>query len=584
MAHVAKTWRLLPHDSGSIARLADSLRVSPVAAQLLLNRGLSDPGAARRFMDSPLSGLYAPDMLPGVREAVDILVNAVEAKDRVCIYGDYDVDGVTGTAILWQLLRLLEVPVEFYIPHRTGEGYGLRCEPLRQFAQEGTKLVVTVDCGISAVREADECRRLGMKLIITDHHEFGEVVPAADAVVHPRLPGSDYPFGGLSGSGVAFKLAWALCQRLSGGEKVTPRFRTFLLEAVALAALGLIADVVPLQDENRILVKHGLAQIQLAPSIGIKALLESAGLTPGKPLKSDDVSFKLAPRLNSAGRLGCARLVVELLTTTNLQKARDLAAYLDGQNKERQSLERKIAAQARGKLEDQALANLPAIVLSDPEWHPGVIGIVAGRLADQFGKPVLMIAAASDPAAGSGRSIAGFALHEALNACSSELHQHGGHAAAAGFRVSVDRIDQLRERFCNYTAHHFPSGVPAPSLTLDAEVPISALTFGLLREIDRLEPFGAQNPRPKFLAGGLEVVGEPKRIGNGERHLSFRVKQHGESIRAVAFGMAERLDELMSAGGRCSLVFTPHINEWNDRRTVEIEVTDFQAGDQARLG
>jgi single-stranded-DNA-specific exonuclease len=403
-------------------------------------------------------------------------------------------------------------------------------------------------------------------------------------LVHPRLPGGEYPFGGLSGSGVAFKLAWALCQQISGSEKVEPRFREFLLDATALAALGLIADVVPLHDENRIFVKHGLNRIRTVPSVGVRALLESAGLQPGAPLKAEDVAFKLAQRLNAAGRLGCARLVVELLTTTNPMKARELALYLDGQNRERQSLERKITAHAKELLADPALAELPAIVLANAEWHPGVIGIVAGRLAEAFGKPTLIVSSRCDPAPGSGRSIPGFALHEALAACDEVLCSHGGHSAAAGFRVALNQLDELRQRFCDHTGRHFPTGIPAPTLTLDAEVPLSALTFGLVKEIDRLEPYGAQNPRPRFLAGGLQIVGEPKRIGGGERHLSFRVRQQGSAIRAVAFGMAERLAELLSAGGRCCLAFTPRINEWNDMRNVEIEVSDFQPGEQARLG
>ncbi len=584
MAHVAKVWQLLAHDPAAVERLAGALRVSPIAAQLLLNRGFSDRDDARRFLDSPLSGLHAPERLPGVSAAADRLFDAVKNKKKVCIYGDYDTDGVTGTAILWQFFQILQVPVEFHLPHRLEDGYGLRVEPLRQFAQNGTQVVVTVDCGITAVEEADEARRLGLELIITDHHEFREELPRADVLVHPRLPGGDYPFGGLSGAGVAFKLAWTLAQRVTGSEKVSPQLREYLLDAVALASLGLIADVVPLHDENRIFVKHGLARIQASPTVGVKALVESAGLAPGKAVKAEDVAFKLAPRLNAAGRLGCARLVVELLTTTNVAKARDLALYLDGQNRERQALERRIAAQAREMLEKPAFANLPAIVLASDEWHAGVIGIVAGRLAEQFGKPTLLIASRGDPAPGSGRSIPGFSLHEALHACANDLISHGGHAAAAGFRVALDRVDQFRERFCEQAAAHFPGGPPAPRLMLDAEVPLSTLTFGLLNEMDRLEPYGAQNPRPRFLAGGLEIVGEPKRMGGGDRHLSFRVRQGGSTTRAVAFSMGDRLDELMSAGGRCCLAFTPKINDWNDYRNVEIEVSDFQPGERARLG
>jgi single-stranded-DNA-specific exonuclease len=574
----------LPHDATAVQRLAEALGVSAVAAQLLLNRGFTGPDDARRFIESPLAGLHLPERLPGVSEAVRRLAEAVRQRKKVLVYGDYDVDGVTGIAILWHLFKILEVPVEFHVPNRLDDGYGLRCEPLRQYASEGTQVVITVDCGITGVRECEEARRLGLEIIVTDHHEMKETLPSADVLVHPRLPGSDYPFGGLSGSGVAFKLAWALCQALSGGEKVEPRFREFLLDATALAALGLIADVVPLHDENRIFVKHGLSRIRTAPSVGVRALLESAGLQPGAPLKAEDVAFKLAPRLNAAGRLGCARLVVELLTTTNPVKARELAVYLDGQNRERQSLERKITAHAKELLADPAFDALPAIVLANAEWHPGVIGIVAGRLAEAFGKPTLIISSRSDPAPGSGRSIAGFALHEALAECDDVLCSHGGHSAAAGFRVALNKLDELRQRFCDHAARHFPKGIPAPTLTLDAEVPLSALTFGLVKEIDRLEPYGAQNPRPRFLAGGLQIVGEPRRMGGGERHLSFRVRQQGSAIRAVAFGMGERLEELMSAGGHCCLAFTPRINEWNDMRSVEIEITDFQPGEQARLG
>ncbi|MFL5339137.1 MAG: single-stranded-DNA-specific exonuclease RecJ [Gemmataceae bacterium] len=584
MPAVTKVWHLLPHDSVAIERLSAKLRASPVVAQLLLNRGFTEADQARRFLDAPLSGLHAPERLPGVLNAIEQLLPLIAAKEPICVYGDYDVDGITGTAILWQLFQILGLPAHFHMPNRLEDGYGLRREPLQQLAEQGVKAVVTVDCGITSLGEAAEARKLGLKLIITDHHEMKDRLPAADALVHPRLPGTEYPFGGLSGAGVAFKLAWALCQRISGSEKVEDRFRELLLDGVALAALGLIADVVPLHDENRIFVKHGLNRIHTKPPVGIKALMESAGLSPEKAPRAEDVAFKLAPRLNAAGRLGCARLVVELLTTRNEQRARDLAAYLDGQNKERQSLERKITQQAKDFLADQDLAQMPALVLANEEWHAGVIGIVAGRLAEAFGRPTLLVASQSDPAPGSGRSIPGFALHEALLACAADLHSHGGHAAAAGFRISLDRLDSFRAAFCAYTATHFPDGVPPPRLSLDAEVPLSALTFGLLREIDRLEPYGAQNPRPKFLAGGLQIVGEPRKIGGGERHLSFRVKQGGAALRAIAFGMGDRVEELMSAGGKCCLAFTPRLNEWNGYTNVEIEVVDFQPGDMATLG
>jgi single-stranded-DNA-specific exonuclease len=582
---MVKSWHLLPHDARAIERLGTELRLSPIVAQLLLNRRFDEPETARRFLAAPLMGLHEPSLLPGATEAARRLHQAVQEGTRICVYGDYDVDGVTGTALLVQGLRLLNGQVDFYVPNRLEEGYGLNSEALRQIAQGGSRIVVTVDCGIASTAEADEARRLGLELIVTDHHEFSDRLPDARILVHPRLPGGGYPFGGLSGSGVAFKLGWALCQCASGGPKVTPRLREYLLDSVAQAALGTVADVVPLHDENRIFVRHGLARLRQAPSVGLKALITSAGLEDKADLNAVDIGYSLAPRLNAAGRLGCARLAIELLTTPSAQRAADLARFLEEQNKSRQSLERKILAQAREMLEDTEQDGAPAFVLASADWHPGLIGIVAGRLAELYARPTLLIALRDDdlPAQGSGRSIPGFNLHEALAACGERLLSHGGHAAAAGFKVDPAQIDAFRADFCDHAGRHGLAGPAVPRLTIDAEVPLSALTPGLLEAIAQLEPYGAGNPQPVFLAGALQVAGEPKRLGNGERHLAFRVRQEGRELRVIAFGMAERAPELMSAEGRCCLVFTPRINEWQGRRTIELEARDFQAGPRAQL-
>ncbi len=388
---VVKTWRLLPHDRTAVEKLASALGMAPVVAQLLLNRGIAEPAAARRFLDAPLSALYAPDLLPGVPEAAEKILDAVRAGRRICVYGDYDVDGCTGAAILLQCLRLTGAKPELYVPHRLEEGYGLNCEALRQLAADGVSLVVTVDCGIASVAEAEEARRLGLELIVTDHHAMREVLPAAAVLVHPKLPGTDYPFRALCGSAVAFKLAWALAQRACGNAKVSPRYRAFLLDAVALAGMGVVADVVPLHDENRILVRHGLKQLRQTSLPGLQALCAAAGLERGE-IRASDVGFRLAPRLNAAGRLGCARLVVDLLTTPQPEKALDLARYLEDQNSQRQTLERRMVHEARERIETEGRQDDPALVLARPGWHAGVIGIVAGRLAELYGKPALMIA------------------------------------------------------------------------------------------------------------------------------------------------------------------------------------------------
>lgn len=585
MARVEKVWHLLPSDADAAHRLAREARVSSVVAQLLLNRGIAEPAAARRFLDAPLAGLHPPSTLPNVPAAADRLIAAIAAQRRICIYGDYDVDGVTGTAILIQLLALLGATVEFHIPHRIAEGYGLSSEKLRELAGRGVSLVVSVDCGIASLEEAAEARRIGLELIVTDHHEMKDALPDADVLVHPRLPGSTYPFGDLSGAGVALKLAWAVAQRASGSERVTPALRELLLDAVGLAALGLVADVVPLHDENRIFVRHGLERIAARPSVGLTALIEVAQIGAGKPITSEDVAFKLAPRLNAAGRLQCARMVVELLTTKNAGKARDLAKYLEELNSDRQSKERKATQEAKDLLDGTAL---PAgIVLASEEWHQGVVGIVAGRLAERYARPALVIAIKAEDglAVGSGRSVPGFALHDALKACEAHLIGHGGHAAAAGFRLHPKNIDALRASFAAHAAAHFPTtGPPAPRLTLDAEVPLSAITNGLLKELDKLEPYGAGNPKPKFLAAGLKVEGARK-IGTGDvqRHMDFRVRQGETVLRAVAWNMAERLEELTSANGDCCLAFTPKVNAWRGEHRIELQVIDLKAGATVEL-
>ncbi len=578
-----KVWHLLPHDPAAIDRLSRSLRVAPIVAQLLLNRKQSEPPQAERFLASPLNGLLEPELLPGVDTAVARIMLAIQEQKKICVYGDYDVDGVTATAILLTCLNLLKAKVDFHVPHRLDDGYGLNKETLQKLAAEqGVNLVITVDCGVASLDEAEEAHRLGMELIITDHHEMKPTLPRASAILHPRLPGTAYPFGGLCGAGVAFKLAWALCKKASGGPKVAPEMREFLLDAILLAALGTVADVVPLFEENRIFVKHGLARMRSKPILGVQHLLKCAKLDTKANVGAVDIGYALAPRINAAGRLGTARLAVELLTTPSQDRAIVLADYLERQNKERQTIERRILHEAREQASNHLHA--PAFVLASSEWHPGLLGIVASRLVDQYARPVLMIALRDGQphGQGSGRSVPGFKLHEALQECTADLVGHGGHAIAAGFRILPTAIDAFRDNFCALAARHLGVQPPPHRLTLDAEVPLSALTPGVMQAIEQLEPYGAGNPPPLLLADRLQVV-NTKKVGDGERHLSLRVKQNGKELRGIAFGMGDRCDELMSQGGQCCLAFTPRWNEWNGYKNVEIEVKDFQAGPETKL-
>src|SRR5262249_31309636 len=334
--------------------------------------------------------------------------DALRNDRRITIYGDYDVDGVTATSLLWHCLKIAGGTVDYYVPHRLDEGYGLNCEALAKLHErDPATLVVSVDCGICSVREAEFARQIGLELLITDHHEQGPELPQADGLVHPRLPGTDYPFGDLCGVGVAFKLAWAICVRLGDGKKASPRMRAFLLAAVGLAAVGTVADVVPLLDENRILVRFGLQSLCEGRSVGLKGLFPAPGLADGEPLVAEDIAFTIAPRINAAGRLGQARLAVELLTTENAERAAMLAAYLEEQNKARQTVERRMFKQAKELIADRPeWADQPALVLEHHDWHAGVIGIVASRVAEHYQKPAVLIAltAPDQPGQGSART------------------------------------------------------------------------------------------------------------------------------------------------------------------------------------
>jgi single-stranded-DNA-specific exonuclease len=451
-------------------------------------------------------------------------------------------------------------------------------------AERGVKLVISVDCGISSNKEVAHARGLGLEIIVTDHHEPKGSLPEADVLVHPRLPiGSNgsttyYPCANLCGAGVAFKLAWALCKKHCNSERVTAPLREVLLDGIMLAALGTVADVVPLFDENRIFVRHGLHRLKQRPSLGLKALLQCAKLEGKSCFDSVDVGYTLAPRINAAGRLGTARRAVELLTTACRDEADRIALELEQHNQDRQALERQILGEARSLAEQDGAG--PAFVLSNPAWHPGLLGIVASRLVDQFGRPVLMIAtpAGQPHGQGSGRSVPGLALHQALEECTEELLSHGGHAAAAGFRILPERLEAFRARFFEAVTRQLGDKPRGPRIVIDAEAPLAALTSGLVKGIQQMEPYGAGNPPPVLLTGPVQVVGEPKKVGGGERHLSFRVQQQGRSFKAIGFGMAERAEELVSQSGTCSIVFTPRFNEYQGQRWLEIEVKDFRAG------
>ena len=592
-----KRWRIATYDPARVAALERAAGIPAVVAQLLLGRGICDCDSARAFLDSKLSGLRDPEELPGAVQAAGLIHQAIRDGRRITVYGDYDADGMTATAILLLCLRMLGAQADYYIPNRLDEGYGLNDEALRTLARGGADVVVTVDCGIASVAEAETARSLGLTLIITDHHRpsvgdsLGESplpraeraaynLPCAAAIVHPGLPGSTYPFAGLCGAAVALKLAWALCQQASDAKRVSERMRTFLMRAVGLAAIGTVADVVPLVDENRILVRHGLNCLRHYPTPGILALEQHTELDKKPAIECEDVAFMIAPRLNAAGRLGQAPLALELLITESPERARKLAEFISGLNEQRQTLERSVYRSANRAAREMCERNgHTGLVLCGRGWHAGVIGIVAGRLAEEYHRPVVLISLdelGCKPATGSGRSINGFNLHEALAACDRHLLGHGGHEAAAGLTIDEGAIDAFRADFCAFVERHLSLDDCGPELFVDAEAPLSALTHRTVQQIESLAPFGHGNQRPVLCTTAVRLAEPPKRIGSTGRHLALRFEQHGVSLRGVAFGGGDWEQDLVEASGPIAVAFKPVINHFRGRQTVEMHLADWR--------
>ena len=575
-----KRWRVAHFDPNTVAELQRAAGIPAVVAQLLLSRGIQDPDAARSFLGPKLTGLREPAELPGASEAAAVIYAAIQSQQRITVYGDYDADGMTATAIVLRCLRLLHARVDYYVPHRVDEGYSLNGEALRRLAAQGTQVVVTVDCGVASLEEAALAKELGLTLIVTDHHQMAESLPLAAAIVHPGLPGADYPFPGLCGAAVAFKLAWAICQCASDGQKVTERLRTFLLQAVGLAAIGTVCDMVPLIDENRILVRFGLDALKSQPVVGIAALMRRTKLDEKKRLEGEDIGFVIGPRLNAAGRMGQANLGIELLTTESAERAATIAQYLDELNLQRQSLERSIARAASKQIKASAeFKDAAALVLTAHDWHAGVIGIVAGRLSEKHHRPVVLIAAdplGVKPGIGSVRSVPGFNVHEALAACGHLLESHGGHAAAAGLRIKAAKVDAFREAFCQVAAASISDGGQLPELQVDGEASLQMLTRQTVEQIESLAPFGQGNSRPVLCANEVRLLGSPKRMGATGRHLSMMFDQHGVKMRAVAFGGGDWEEELSRIDGPMAIAFRPVLNNWRGRVSVEIHLDDWR--------
>ena len=573
---MSKRWIFSPPNKSLQSEIASKLKISHLLAQVLINRGIIDITSAKNFLQPQIAALGDPSLLPDIEKASIRINEAVRRGEKIVIYGDYDVDGLSATALMYRCLKLVGAQVSYYIPERLEEGYGLNTDAIKKLKEGGADVILTVDCGINACREADVARSFGIDLIITDHHQPGQEIPNAFAVVNPKLKTSQCAFKHFSGVGIAFKLAWAIGQHLSPQRKVSTEFKDFLLSAVGLVALGTIADVVPLLGENRILTKYGLSALQYTEIPGLRALLDIADLS-NTNLDAFHVGYRLGPRLNAPGRVGNAGIVVEMLTTTCSERALEIANFLDSENKRRQDIQVDIMVSARKKVMNEInLDETTAIVLADQAWHPGIIGIIASKIVEEFNRPTVMIAIAEDIGHGSARSIPSFHILEALEYCKSKLLSVGGHAQAAGLKIHPDNIDEFRLMLNSTTAQRLSKTDLVPILNIDAEVTLSMLSKALVAELARLSPYGEGNPLPLFAAMNVKVVGQPRRIGSKGQHLSFYVKQGDVAIRAVAFGRGEQFERLKQNGKTCSLAFAVKINNWMDGENLELEVKDIK--------
>jgi len=545
------------------------------------------PDEVDRWLNPTLHTLHDPSMIPDLDDAAERILACIRDGRRVVIYGDYDVDGCTGAAILVRTIRAIrpDALVSVYIPHRLDEGYGINAAALERLAGEGAELIVSVDCGITAIDEALLAKRLGVGLIITDHHNPPsslEQMPDALAVVHPRRPDSAYPFGELCGAGVAFKLAWRLATMDQGSERVGELLRETLMDLLALAALGTIADVVPLVDENRAIVRAGLSRMRHTGVIGLTTLINESGLG-GARVEEESVGFKLAPRMNASGRLGHARETVELLLSDDAGRCEVIARRLTRVNDERRALCDRIQSEATERIEREGLAvdDRRAIVLADPTWHPGVIGIVCSRLVERYGRPTILLGVEGDVCRGSGRSIDGFNLHAALAMCAGHLETFGGHDMAAGMRLGLDRLGAFTEAMISVANERLTPEDLIAVVTIDCEATLEELTPAVVTSLKALGPFGRGAPTPRVLLRGLRLPRAPETMGAHGKHLKIAVERDGAHARMVAWGWGDRR-ALLGAGAVIDAVVKPRLNEWRGRVTVDPEVEDIRVQDPSR--
>ena len=569
-----KKWIVRQFDGARAVELAGSLGVSPIVADLLIARGYDNQESAHSFLNPSLDHLHDPYLMRGMSDAVRRLLCAIDNLEPILIYGDYDVDGTTGTAVLLRALRMLGATAGYHVPHRFTEGYGIRQDALQKAASEGYKLVVSVDCGITAHEPLHWARENGLDIIITDHHlpDADEGAPPAWAVLNPNQHGCDYPDKNLAGVGVAFKLVHALF-RERGREKQVPGF-------LKMVAIGTVADVAKLVGENRAIVALGLSDLPRAVNPGLRALIEIAGCGDDREMTAYDLGFRIGPRINAAGRMDAAKAVVELFNAADKEEARRLAEHLDTRNRERMEAQREIFNRAIEEFEtgvDRESQTHAAVIAGDG-WHRGVIGLAASKIAEKLNRPCVVISLDGDIGHGSARSIEAYHLFDGLTACRDLLDKFGGHSHAAGLSIRRDRIEDFRRRLNEHAASCLTEDDLTPALSIDTEIAANELSFQLSRDLSALEPFGAGNPRPVFMTRGLRVLSEPQIIK--EQHLKLRVAgEDNRPIEAIWWRGIEEVESAPQPNQRVDLAYEFEANRWNGDIRLQLNVKDMRASE-----
>lgn len=563
-----KKWLLRDLDKKRVVEISKDFHVSPLTAIILYNRGIREDSAIRDFLSKDLSVLHDPYLMKDMEKAANRIRTAQEKGEKITIYGDYDVDGITSIAILYKHLRGMGIDVDYYVPDRMQEGYGINKDALDKIHEGGTSLIITVDTGITAVEESAYAQEIGLDVIVTDHHECKEQIPSVYAAVDPKRKDCPYPFKSLAGVGVVFKLIQALDNKESLPE---------LMEKYSdLMCLGTVADISPLVDENRVIVTEGLKRFKDTKNIGLKALIDVS--TNGKAITTSTIGYTIAPRINASGRLGCASRSVELFLTDDMEHAKNLAESLCEENVLRQQTEQKMFKQAMEYLENHPeVKEDDIIVIPHEDWHHGIVGIVSSKISEKFYKPSILFAVDGNEAKGSGRSVNGFNLFGALESCSDLLEKFGGHELAAGLTIKAENIEAFRKKINECSKEHFSDALRTPTIMLDAAIKVPYITIETVNDINRLQPFGVDNPLPLFAVRNIKI--HKISVMSEGKHLRMTLLKDGKYLDSVGFGMGEYY-QFLEEGDFIDVAFSLDINDYKGFQNVQLILKDIKKSDE----